>query len=131
MFERLPILPIVEKSILAIYNSFPQLVFDVNIDIEDKFEVVGNPYLINLLCQNIVNNGFYHGAGGKMTILSLGDSIVFENSITHDEERPTYQGLGHGQYLVTRIAEEMNWHIEVEQKSALYRVSISHLNGEG
>lgn len=129
MFERFPILPIVEKSILAIYNSFPQLVFDVNIDIEDTFEVVGNPYLISLLCQNLVNNGFYHGAGGKMTISSLGDSIVFENSITHDEERPTYQGLGHGQYLVTRIAEEMNWHIEVEQKSALYRVSISRLSG--
>ena len=98
-FERCTLLPIVERSILSIYNSYPLLVFDVSIKIDPKLEVIGNPYLISLLCQNLVNNGFYHGAGGRMTISSQGNTIIFENSITHDEDRPSYQGLGHGQYV--------------------------------
>ena len=129
-FERFSILPIIEKTILAIYNSFPRLAFDVHVEIEDKFAVFGNPYLFSLLCQNLVNNGFYHGRGGKMTIMSFKDKLVFENSITGESQQPTYQGLGHGQYLVTRIAEEMQWYIEVEQKPTRYRVTISHLNSK-
>lgn len=126
-FEPCLILPIIEKTILSIYNSYPQLVFDVNIDLSSKLEVVGNPYLISLLCQNLVNNGFYHGAGGNMVVYSQDNAIIFENSITKDKARPYYQGLGHGQYLVTRIAEEMNWGIEIEQSIDSYKVILAPL----
>ncbi|MDO6447030.1 HAMP domain-containing sensor histidine kinase [Colwellia sp. 1_MG-2023] len=127
IFEPCLILPIIEKTILSIYNSYPQLVFDVNIDLSLKLEVVGNPYLISLLCQNLVNNGFYHGAGGSMVVYSQDNAIIFENSITKDKARPYYQGLGHGQYLVTRIAEEMNWGIEIEQSIDSYKVILTPL----
>ena len=124
-FEPCLILPILEKTILSIYNSYPQLIFDVNIDLSSKLEVVGNPYLISLLCQNLVNNGFYHGAGGSMVVYSQDNAITFENSITKDKARPYYQGLGHGQYLVTRITEEMNWDINIEQSIDSYKVILT------
>ena len=124
-FESCLILPIIEKTILSIYNSYPQIVFDVNIDLSSKLEVVGNPYLISLLCQNLVNNGFYHGAGGNMVVYSQDKDIVFENSITKDKARPYYQGLGHGQYLVTRITEEMNWGIDIEKTINSYKVILT------
>lgn len=124
-FEPCLILPIIEKTILSIYNCYPQLVFDVNIDLSSKLEVMGNPYLISLLCQNLVNNGFYHGAGGSMVVYSEDNTIVFENSITKDKASPYYQGLGHGQYLVTRIAEEMNWGINIEQTIDSYKVILT------
>ncbi|WP_286270201.1 ATP-binding protein [Thalassotalea hakodatensis] len=124
-FEPCLILPIIEKTILSIYNCFPKLIFDVNIDLSSKLEVIGNPYLISLLCQNLVNNGFYHGAGGSMVIYSQNNTIVFVNSITKDKARPYYQGLGHGQYLVTRIAEEMNWGINIEQTIDSYKVILT------
>ena len=126
-FEQCTILPIVEKTILSIYNSYPDLVFDVSIDIKAPLKVIGNAYLISLLCQNLVNNGFYHGAGGKMTIYSQENAIIFENTISKDKVRPHYQGLGHGQYLVTRIVEEMNWKINIEQTPKLYRVLVTPL----
>jgi len=126
-FEHCAFLPIIEKSILSIYNSYPQLAFDAKIKVDAKLEVFGNPYLISLLCQNLVNNGFYHGAGGKMIISSKNNSIIFENTIIKDKERPNYHGLGHGQYLVTRIVEEMNGTIEIEQSPTVYRVIISKI----
>lgn len=123
-FQAMPILPIIEKSVLNIFNSYPHLSFDVKINIDPKLTVLGNQYLISLLSQNLVNNGFYHGNEGGMTILSQQHTLVFENFISGNEERPYYQGLGHGQYLVKRIAEEMHWKIEVEQMSNLYRVLV-------
>ena len=123
-FESCAILPIVEKTILAIYTSYPELAFDVRTEISPQLKVNGNPYLISLLCQNLVNNGFYHGNDGGMTIKSEDNVIIFENNIDGQQERPYYQGLGHGQYLVKRIAEVMGWKIKVIQTSKVYRVIV-------
>lgn len=124
-FKQQAILPIVEKAVLNIYNSYPENVFNVSIEIDGKLQVLGNQYLISLLCQNLVNNGFYHSNSGGMTIYSELNKLVFENKIAGFEPRPYYQGLGHGQYLVKRIAQEMNWRLQVEQTESSYRVIIT------
>ncbi|MCP4234970.1 MAG: hypothetical protein GY770_15550, partial [Aestuariibacter sp.] len=75
--------------------------------------------------QNLVNNGVYHGGGKGMTI-SLADGLwVFENPLADTQDRPYYQGLGHGQYLVKRIASVMQWDIDFQQTEACYRVVLT------
>ncbi|MGQ8364245.1 sensor histidine kinase [Glaciecola sp. 1036] len=123
-FTKQPIVPIVEKSILSIYNRYPQANFNVDLEVDNGLMVTGNEYLISLLCQNLVNNGFYHSNSAGMHIYSKGNTVIFENAITGNESRPYYQGLGHGQYLMTRIAEEMHWQLKVEQSNNRYKVEV-------
>lgn len=124
-FEELVLLPIIEKTVLNIYNSYPDSSFDVSIQVDNKLRAIGNPYLISLLCQNLVNNGFYHSNSAGMKISSEYTLLVFENTIQGNVQRPYYQGLGHGQYLVNRIAEEMNWQIDISQQAGVYRVIVN------
>ena len=123
-FESQAILPLIEKAVLSIYQIHPHIGFQVNIKIPPLMAVTGNQYLISLLCQNLVNNGFYHGYRGSMRIVSEQNKIVFENELSHSEDRPYYQGLGHGQYLVKRIANVMGWRLSIEQQNKLYRVTL-------
>ncbi len=124
-FEELVLLPIIEKTVLNIYNIHPDANFNVNIKVDRKLRVIGNAYLISLLCQNLVNNGFYHSNSAGMKISSNCGTLVFENTIQGNEKRPYYQGLGHGQYLVNRIADEMNWQIDISQQADIYRVKVN------
>ncbi|MDO6695423.1 HAMP domain-containing sensor histidine kinase [Aliiglaciecola sp. 3_MG-2023] len=123
-FNSLAILPIVEKTVLAIYRIYPHIGFQVNIAIPPSMKVTGNHYLISLLCQNLVNNGFYHGYKGGMKISAEGNKLIFENELSEIDERPYYQGLGHGQYLVNRIANVMGWDLSIEQFDDSYRVTV-------
>ncbi len=59
-----------------------------------------------------------------MRISAKQNRLVFENELNSSDERPYYQGLGHGQYLVKRIANVMGWELLIEQHNNLYRVIV-------
>ena len=124
-FTEFSVLPIIEKTVLKVYHLYPDFSFNALIAVCPKMRAIGNELLLGLLCQNLVNNGLYHGNGKAMTIRSSGHELIFENSLEATQERPYYQGLGHGQYLVKRIVEEMGWSVKVEQADRIYRVAIS------
>lgn len=124
-FTEFRVLPIIEKTVLKVYHLYPDFSFDAHITVDPKMRVVGNELLLGLLCQNLINNGVYHGNGKAMTIRSSAHELIFENSLEATQERPYYQGLGHGQYLVKRIVEEMGWSVTIEQENSIYRVAIS------
>jgi signal transduction histidine kinase len=124
-FKEFKVLPIVEKTVLKVYHLYPDLSFDASIAVDPKMHVIGNELLFGLLCQNLVNNGLYHGNGKAMSIRSAGHKLIFENSLEATQDRPYYQGLGHGQYLVKRIVEEMGWGVTIEQEHCIYRVAIT------
>ncbi|WP_159530400.1 MULTISPECIES: sensor histidine kinase [Alteromonas] len=124
-FTEFSVLPIIEKTVLKVYHLYPDFPFDALITVCPTMRAIGNELLLGLLCQNLVNNGVYHGNGKAMTIRSSGHELIFENSLEATQERPYYQGLGHGQYLVKRIVEEMGWSVMIEQENRIYRVTIS------
>jgi signal transduction histidine kinase len=124
-FTECKVLPIIEKTVLKVYHLYPDFSFDARITVDPKMRVIGNELLLGLLCQNLVNNGVYHGNGKTMTIRSSAHELIFENSLEATKDRPYYQGLGHGQYLVKRIVEEMGWSVSIEQENSVYRVVIS------
>ena len=124
VFSQHRLLPMIEKAVLSIHQLHTEDCFDVDVDVASNIAVYGNPHLIGLLCQNLINNGFYHGGGTSMSIRFDGTLLVFENPIADNSENTYYQGLGHGQYLVTRIAAVMGWNIDIEQKADCYRVTL-------
>lgn len=124
IFERIPLLPILERVALAIHHIHPEQVFDVDLHVSADIQVYGNANLISLLCQNLLNNGFYHGDGKNMKVYQRDQSIVFENPLDKHKSS-VYQGIGHGQYLVTRMAQVMGWHLTIEYDEDYYRVTLS------
>lgn len=123
-FSQVKLTPILENCVLKIYSLHPEVTFNVDIHVDDQYSVFGNEYLIGLLCQNLINNGFYHSSSSKMKIEAQGNTVIFENALTGQQEKPYYQGLGHGQYLVKRIVEEMAWSVTTETVNNNYRVII-------
>jgi len=124
IFDTIRLLPILERVALSIHHMHPEQIFDVTFDIPVNMEVHGNANLISLLCQNLLNNGFYHGDGKQMMVYQREDKLIFENPLD-DDKSSIYQGLGHGQYLVTRMANVMGWQISVEHDEKFYRITLS------
>ncbi len=127
-FSSLRVLPIIERTVLNIYQLYPDISFDANLDVDEDFQVTGNAHLIALLFQNLVNNALYHGNIKTMLIYVHEQQLFFENTLESTNQRPEHKGLGHGQYLVRRIAEEMEWKIHISNDGLKYRVKIDCLN---
>ncbi|NVM76224.1 signal transduction histidine kinase [Duganella sp. SG902] len=91
----------------------------------DRLEVVGNRHLSMLLINNCVSNALFHGGAGSRLLLSFADGVLgMENTV--DPSRPaTTQGFQHGQHLLRRIAEAMDWRISFHAGGATYRVEIT------
>lgn len=123
-FDQVKLTPILENCVLKIFTLHPHITFNVDIDVDDKFAVYGNEYLVALLCQNLINNGFYHSRSSTMKICTVGHQVIFENALSGEQPKPYYQGLGHGHYLVKRIVEEMSWQVSTEKQDGIYRVLI-------
>lgn len=123
VFKSWVLLPFIERAILALYGSTSATDFDVRVDISKSMAVEGNDHLITLLLQNLINNGFYHGGAGGMRIYTEEQYIVFENAISGASSQ-AYQGLGHGQYLVKRIADVMGWTVSVSNTPTHYSVTL-------
>lgn len=128
VFAELKVLPIVENTLLKLYHLHPDFPFDASVDIPSQMQATGNELLFGLLCQNLVNNALYHGNGSSMTIRASGTNIIFENALDMTPHRPINHGLGHGQYLVKRIANEMKWSVSAEQDEGIYRVVVSTIS---
>lgn len=130
VFEPISLLPIIERTILALYGANIAHHFDVDVNVKPNTTGIGNAHLITLLFQNLINNGFYHGGQRsdsedqqRMRIFSNEAGIVFENDIA-DVRSSNYQGLGHGQYLVQRIAQVMGWRIAIHHTANHYSVTV-------
>lgn len=124
-FTHQPLLPVLEQVVLSVHYLYPEQGFGVTVEVPPSLTVKGNTYLISLLCQNLVNNGFYHGGGQGMTIYCDDNDIIFENPLGQQSRQSYYQGFGHGQYLVNRIASAMGWQIRLEQTADSYRVTLT------
>lgn len=122
-FDTLSVIPLLEKSVLILHQSNPEITFRVRLEVDPQMKITGNAYLVSLLFQNLVNNGFYHGSDGDMTILNQGHAIIFKNKLNQNHTS-AYRGLGHGQNLVQRIALVMNWQVNVHKGNDLYQVEV-------
>ena len=105
------------------HHNLSNVQIDIRLDIAPPFILSGNPVLIELLFQNLINNGVYHSGTLAMWVRREGDQLIFENKIV-PQTNAIYQGLGHGQYLVQRIVEALNWELTIDKSDDHYRVSV-------
>ncbi|REL28199.1 sensor histidine kinase [Thalassotalea euphylliae] len=124
-FSEHKLLPILEKTVLNILYSHPNTRFDVALEVPPNVAAIGNPYLITLLFQNLINNAFYHSGEQSMTIVCEDHQLIFKNPLRPNNIDVNYDGLGHGQYLTKRIVEEMGWTMAITPVQAHYCVRLS------
>lgn len=126
-FSSIRLLPIVEKAILNVYQIYPQFDLNIEVQIDSAMTAQGNSLLASLLVQNLINNCVHHGDSKNMRVFQLEKALVFENSVGNSEQSLNFNGFGHGQYLVQRIANQMQWGISKEQSKNYYKVIINTL----
>lgn len=117
---------IIERCIITLHQVHPDMTMEIDADLPGKLLVTGNAYLIHLLCQNLINNSYYHGDRSALTIRWQAGALVFANPLkARNESASDYQGLGHGQYLVERIAHTMGWQVTFSASDSEYQVLIT------
>jgi signal transduction histidine kinase len=95
------------------------------LDLPEQLNVVGNRHLATLLVNNCVSNALFHGSSGTRLQLSFADGVLSLTNSTDAERAGTTQGFRHGQQLLRRIAEAMQWDIRFHAGAAVYRVDIT------
>lgn len=90
----------------------------------DRLEVVGNRHLSTLLINNCVGNALFHGGDGCQLRLSFAHGMLSIENTVDPVRAGTTQGFRHGQHLLLRIANAMDWEIGFHAGAARYRVDI-------
>ena len=90
----------------------------------DRLEVMGNRHLSTLLINNCVGNALFHGGDGGQLRLSFADSVLSIENTVDPARAGTMHGFRHGQHLLLRIAQAMDWDIGFHAGAARYRVDI-------
>lgn len=127
--ETLLLLPQLEQAMFTLYQSEPDFISQVKIDVCEDTSITGHPQLIQLLFLNILSNACYHSGGSVLHITAEPDLLRFSNTIVRSSlsaEQPhaRHQGFGHGSHLMQRIADALNWTLVVNQSPIEYGVRL-------
>ncbi|WP_440057002.1 sensor histidine kinase (plasmid) [Pseudoalteromonas sp. T1lg65] len=124
VLEKIKLLPILEQQILDSYMAYGQAEPDIRLKVPSELTVIGNIHLVTLLIQNLINNAIHHGSHQTLVITQQDNRLIFANPISQNQSS-TYLGLGHGNYLITRIAEAMEWQLNNGVIEHTYQVTIT------
>ena len=127
--QQLPLLQQLEHAMFSLYQTEPAFVSQVQIDIAEDLQVNGNPQLIHLLLLNIISNACYHSGGARLFVQAQAGSIIFRNEINRQPDgsvahSPYYQGFGHGNSLIRRIADALSWPVHIQCEQTQYIVTL-------
>lgn len=126
---QLPLLQQLEQAMFTLYQTEPEFISQIKVDLPEQMTVNGNPQLIQLLLLNIVSNACYHSGGTVLHICSTRQKVQFMNQIQWQTDGTAatstrYQGFGHGNSLIRRIAAELGWSIDVQRTETQYQITI-------
>ena len=126
---RLTLVDQVEQAMFTLYQSEPDFVSKIALDIPESVSVTANPQLIQLLLLNIISNACHHSGGAILYIAWQDNSLQFTNHIQLQSDGSVansnrHQGFGHGSSLIQRIADELAWPIEIVSSKTRYQISI-------
>jgi signal transduction histidine kinase len=135
--ESINLRAIVEESVLLFEQQLTESEFELNVEIPKQANVVGNPELILLLSNNLIENALRYATKKSLVIKLSGQELSFTNKgssklvvtseiiIRPNIKQQDSHGIGQGLYLVSRIANRLNWVMSVEMDKDNYRVSFS------
>lgn len=94
------------------------------LQLPERLEVTGSRHLCTLLINNCVGNAVFHGGPAARLQLTFADGVLVVRNSVDPEHAVATQGFQHGQHLLLRIAEAMQWKISFHAGAADYRVDI-------
>ena len=131
--ETLGLRALIEESCLEIDQKLGLDEFRLDITIADDFKIRANPHLLTLLFNNLIENAARHASKPSLDIHLEERELVFKNpssgSISDrvfepNEKRPDSTGLGHGLYLVNRIADTLGWQCQASIEEGYYQLRL-------
>lgn len=121
----IPLRALVEDLLLERAAILEEQAFEVNIAVPDGSRVRANEQVTRLLLANLVDNAL-HYANPRRLEIRLGESaLTVENPCIGAAPPPHADSLGHGLYLVRRLAVAQGWRFARESTGAVFRVSLS------
>lgn len=118
-----------EQAMFSLYQTEPQFVSQIQLDLPTPILLSANPQLLQLLLVNIINNACYHSGGAALAISYQEGILRFCNQIKRQADgsvpkTANYQGFGHGSSLIQRIADELSWPLSVQSNAQTYQVTL-------
>ena len=118
----------IEQCLLQLHQLEPNNTNTMQIDLPEKFMVLGNQHLASLLLHNVLSNAIFHGGKDVHIYLSLTNNVLLiENTIGNQSSAFQQSGLFHGTNLIQRIAQVLQWSVQSRHDGNLYQVHITPL----
>lgn len=94
------------------------------LDLPERLPVRGHRQLIKLLLNNCLGNALFHGGPACQLSISVEHGSVSIHNTVPAGQAVRVQGFSHGQQLLVRLAQVMQWDIRFYPGAAHYRVDI-------
>lgn len=130
-----------EEQVLALYHSFEERGFELEVNIEKQIELVTDQKVLTRIFQNVLGNMIVHGRKkGAISLQQQGDGVVFKavndvnETIKHPErltERFYMEDLarqskssGVGLFIVKELVNELSGKLAIETDENTYELMI-------
>jgi signal transduction histidine kinase len=134
--ETLNLRAIIEDSVLLFEQRLSANEFEVHLNIPEQVAIEGNPELILLLSNNLIENALSYATDNLLTITLSGTQLSFANKgftslianaeaiVQPNIKQQDSSGIGQGLYLVNRIANRLRWKMSINTEGNNYLVSF-------
>lgn len=114
----------IEQSLLRLLDEHRWDASGLALDLPGRLDAVGNPQLAMLLVNNCLANALFHGGPDcQLKIAYTQGCLSIVNTVAACQPR-RIQGFAHGQSLLARVAQAMQWSIAFHPGVTHYRVDI-------
>ncbi|WP_308925791.1 histidine kinase dimerization/phospho-acceptor domain-containing protein [Janthinobacterium sp. J1-1] len=94
------------------------------LDLPQRLPVRGHRQLVNLLLNNCLTNALFHGGPACQLTMSVEQGCLSIHNTVPVGQAVRVRGFSHGQLLLARLAQVMQWEIRFYPGTADYRVDI-------
>ena len=96
----------------------------LSLELPERLEVQGNRQLVLLLINNCLANALFHGGPACQLRISFEQGCLSIHNTVPVGQAVRVQGFSHGQLLLARLAQVMQWEIRFHPGLLDYRVDI-------
>ncbi|MEH6585509.1 MAG: HAMP domain-containing sensor histidine kinase [Halioglobus sp.] len=125
VLKSLPLRSMLESLLLDRAITLEKRDFELCLEVPDEARVSGNEQLSRLLLGNLLDNALHYA---NPPVLSIGldeRSLWLENPLASGEHTPHGASLGHGLFLVERLAQAQGWQFTDESSATHFVVRLS------
>lgn len=127
----IPLLAVVEESILSIHPLIESKGFKIDVDVPQKFTLLANENLLRLMLTNLIENAVKYASTGQMTIGAKTNQLFVTNQTDTKVDSQILNkritkgdGMGQGLFLVKRIVDSLGGTVTVKVENGIFSLHI-------